>query len=329
MRVYKQNNKLIVYLPLEVTKGLNLDENDEIEFFRYNDKSFVMAKKADVANMVMGKEQQQPQRQQQRPGIDQRQQQRPGNEQRRPQAPPLPPGRVPFSKIPSISPEELHVLKKLDTLRFNQRTEEGVSKLLNAQEKTVLERMIKFKIVGLFKKDGINIYSIPKSVYDTFLMRNKPGERPQEQQEPERQQVQQRPPTPQAQRPSFQRPTQGNPMDIDKSPEVKELEEQGYLVLQTESEAARVSLMLEDSIRRGMVLGTRSFNKNREFFVVTRWYLDRHIPTVFKLLRSGDKRVAEVAAEAKIPEEAARAVLYILAENGEVREKRKDLFSMA
>ncbi len=314
MRVYKQNNKMIVYLPLEVTKGLNLEENDEVEFFKYNDRSFIIAKKADVANMLMGKE----------GGQRQQQQQRSGNEQRRPQPQPLSPGRVPFSKIPSISPEELHVLKKLDTLRFNQRTEDGVAKILNAQEKQVLERMIKFKIVGLFKKDGINVYSIPKSVYDTFLMRNKPERREEPAAAPRAAPQQQ----PSRQSPSFQRPTTG-PVDIDRSPEVKELEEKGFLVLPTESEAARVSLMLEDSIRRGMVLGTRSFNKNREFFVVTRWFLDRHIPTVFKLLREGDKRVSEMAVEAKIPEEAARSILYILAENGEVREKRKDLFAIA
>jgi predicted transcriptional regulator len=86
--------------------------------------------------------------------------------------------------------------------------------------------------------------------------------------------------------------------------------------------------MLEDSIRHGQVLGTRSFS-NKKFFIVTRQFLDRHIPSIFKMLREGARRTSEIAANENIDADAARAILYTLAENGDITEKKKDIFAIA
>ena len=51
-----------------------------------------------------------------------------------------------------LTNSELGVLKKLDTLRYNERTRESVKKLLNDEENRTLQDLLKRKIVTLFKK---------------------------------------------------------------------------------------------------------------------------------------------------------------------------------
>ncbi len=300
MKVYKQNNKLIIYLPLDLAKALDLDADDELDYFKYNDKSFLIAKKADIVGMLTGAQAKGSEK-----AVQERQE------------------AIEYTRAGTpaqLSKEEISVLKKLDTLRYNQRTVENVARIMNKGENSTLQLLLKRKAVSLFSKDGKTVYSIPRDIYNDFLMRKKVAEEPKtpakeasakQQAEPYR-------------RLRTDRPI-SNPNN---APEINELEGKGYLVLQSEAEAARVSLMLEDSIRHGQVLGTRSFG-NKKFFIVTRQFLDRHIPAIFKMLREGTKKTSEIAGNEKIEDDAARAILYVLAENGDITEKKKDLFAVA
>ncbi|MFH0817534.1 MAG: hypothetical protein V1909_02760, partial [Candidatus Micrarchaeota archaeon] len=67
-----------------------------------------------------------------------------------------------------LSPEEISVLKKLTTFRFESRIPYNVNKTLTDSEKNVLESLIKKEFVELYKggkyaKTGV--YNIPRSVY--------------------------------------------------------------------------------------------------------------------------------------------------------------------
>ena len=108
---------------------------------------------------------------------------------------------------------------------------------------------------------------------------------------------------------------------------VLSLEKNGFLVLQTEAEAGRVSLILETSIRHGQILGTRAFNK--KFYIVRRTYFDKNSGGILKKLRENSYKVADLADELKIDEDGARAILYLLSENGDVSEKKRDTFTIA
>lgn len=302
MKIYKHNNKLILYLPIEISKKLGLKEDDELDYFEYNNKSFLIAKKADIVSMLTGATESK-------------------SERASREIPPQRQAQYGASAGHPLSREELSVLKKLDTLRYPERTVENVSNILDKDEKAVLQDMLKRNVIALFKKGSASVYSIPKSIYDNFLMRKKatqamPGGRKE-----------QAPPVRPAETPARSRADRPiyNPNN---APEISELEDRGYIVLQTEAEAARVSLMLEDSIRHGQVLGTRSFS-NKKFFIVTRQFLDRHIPSIFKMLREGARRTSEIAANENIDADAARAILYTLAENGDITEKKKDIFAIA
>ncbi|MDE1856180.1 MAG: hypothetical protein KGH49_03025 [Candidatus Micrarchaeota archaeon] len=209
-----------------------------------------------------------------------------------------------------LSAEEVSVLKKLDSLRYGIRTKENVLKMLSSNEKTLLKGMIKKKAVTLFAKEKGKepLFGISKPVYDRFLMRK--GKQVETKVVPTTINMQKF-------RPS-------GPIENEN---VKLLESQGFVVLQSEAEASSLSLALEDSIRRGMVLGTRAFN--RKFYIVLRSFFDLHGARILKILKNGSMKTDEVAVQAGIDEDGARALLYLLAESGDVTERRRDNFELA
>ncbi len=292
VKVYKYNNKLTIYLPFDVIESLGLGEGDEIDFFKYSEKAFLFAKKSDIANMIMGGA-----------GTPQK----PVTIQR------------PAQQGESLGVDEIAVLKKLDTLRYQQRTQANVERMLNAQEKETLKQLIKKKAVSAFRseKDKAVLYSIQKNVYDMYLMRKRMAV-----QQPASRPMPQPPPAPEEQYAHLLR-IRGNMEDDN----IKLLEKQGFVVLQTEAEAATVSAALEESIRRGIVVGTRAFNK--KFYIMLRPFIEKCSPIIIKELKSGERKVGEIADKSKIDENGLRGVLYYLAEIGDVSEKKKDLFRLA
>ncbi|MGB9732313.1 MAG: hypothetical protein ACP5P2_02805 [Candidatus Micrarchaeia archaeon] len=268
--MYRQKNgKYIIYLPYDVVSALKLKEDDELDFFKFGENSFLMAKKEDIAALLSRSA--------------------PKSEEK-----------------DRLSEEEISVLKKLDTIKYSMRSKQNVEKLLSNDEKRILSGLIKKNVVKLFSSDGKELYSISKNVYDRFLMRKKENVAKEE------------------------GTTAISPKkEIEaryslENKDVKRLEEKGYIVLQTEAEAAGISIALEDSIKQGLVLGTRSFNK--KFYIVLRSFFEKYAPQVVKILSGGEAKVEDLARMLGIEEEAVRGILCLLAESGDVSEKKKDLF---
>lgn len=283
MKVYKYKNKLCSYLPYNVTSALDIKEGDELEFIEFNANAFLVSKKSDILNMIM--------------------QGATSNA-----AKPSPTA----SKSPSAI--EIQVLKKIDTLRYNDRTKENVAKLLSDQEKVVLSEMVKKDYLKPFKsKQGIEVYSISKSIYDNFLMRKGSAKKPEQNDAFK----------------EFHKEVQSYTVKS-KDPNdeyIKALSKNGYVVLLSEAEASRVSMLLEQSIRQGEILGTRAFNK--KFYIVLRDYLNNCSPSIIKELKAGPTKAEEIARKAKLDVDGTKAILYLLAESGEITEKKKDLFALA
>jgi bifunctional DNA-binding transcriptional regulator/antitoxin component of YhaV-PrlF toxin-antitoxin module len=274
MKVYKHNNKLTVYIPFEVANELGINDNDEVDFFKYNEKAYLFAKKSEIANMLAGSK-----------SI---QKEHPQNES-------------------EISNEEVSVLKKLDSFRYLERSIESVDKILNSYEKSLLNKLIRKKAVSIFRKDSKELYSISRDIYNRFLMRNKLQIQTQK---------------------GVQKQTKSAPVEEKKEVTLQsKLESEGYLVLHTEAEAANVSRELENEIRHGLILGTRAFNK--KFYIITRQYFNKHSPGILNLLKSKESKVSDIAKSENISEDATRAILYLLSENGDIKESKKDSFVVA
>lgn len=273
MKVYRSKDKYIVYLPDEVVSQLGLHEKDDVDFFKLNTGAFLFAKKGDVAKLITGLAQ---------------------------------PSTAP-QQTSELSNAEIEVLKKLDSLRFPQRTESNVAKLLGADEKRVLEGLLKKRAVGLLKGGKEGVYSINNTIYMKFLMRKKEA-------------------IPKIEKEIEQRRKLKKETEKTEETSVKRLEKDGYVVLQTEVEAGELSKALEESIRQGLVLGTRSFNK--KFYIVLKSFFEKNGSRVVKELRSGPTSIAELSKKLGIDDGAARAILYLMAEQGEVSERRSDVFSL-
>ena len=276
MKIYKgKEDKLILYLPFEVVEALKLKGSDEVDFFKFNENSFLFAKKSDITNLIVGNVSNE--------GVSRN-----------------------YSGDEILSKEEIAVLKKLDILKYQARTKEKVDQLLTNGEKMLLQQLMKKKAVSLFANDKYKtpLYGISKNIYDRFLMRKKLAEQVQVVMQP-------------------LRVRSGNM----ENENVKTLEKDGFIVLQSEAEAASLSIALEDSIRHGLVVGTRSFNK--KFYIVLRTFFDRYASKVLKALKEGDGRISEIATKVGVDEDGARAVLYLLSESGDVSESRRDVFAVA
>ncbi len=223
---------------------------------------------------------------------------------------------------PSISSEELTVLRKLDSIKYNDRTKDRIKQVLNVQERKVLVGLIKRKLVSPFKKAGEQTYKygIAKSIYNQFLYGQRKTETKQQQP------MQQKTVTIQLSQIEVKRP---EPKKWEKAlggshTYLDDLEENGFLVVANQAEASLISVELEQSIRTGQVIGTRAFNK--KYYITLKAFVNRNAPRVFKALGTKNVNVSEISKETEIPEEGCRAILYMLSENGEVTEIKRDVF---
>ncbi len=277
-KVYKKGNKLSVNIPFEVVEALDITDGEEVDFFKYSDKYFLFAKKSDIVNAITGSK------------IEAA-------------------AAAPRKQGMELTADEISVLKKLDTLRYADRTKENVRKLLDHGETSVLKALLKKKAVKLFRKEGDkdDRVSIPKNVYDAFLF----GKRDLN-----------------AKLIEHTAPQKLWEVKLkEHNKYAEELESKGYVVCQNESEASQLSSLLEESIRQGLVVGTRAFNK--KFYVALKRFVVENTAAILKLIERRGMHVSDVSKALNAEEDAMRTVLYLLAESGTVLEVRRDVFKSA
>ncbi|MFI5412625.1 MAG: AbrB/MazE/SpoVT family DNA-binding domain-containing protein [Candidatus Micrarchaeales archaeon] len=300
-KVYKSksNNKLIVTIPYDVIEALGIKDGDDLDFLKYGERTFLVARKNDIVKLLSKSttEEKVVEERQAYTGMDKVQ----------------------------LETKELEVLKKLDTLKYNDRTISKVNAMLNGNEKETLQVLLKKKVIVPFKKTGEkeSHYSIQKSIYDRFLYRkNKVVE------VNSAVDSQQTRPKSQVIKTAIQPVQKAWEQKLgEKNAYVDILESKGFLVLNNEGDAAMVSATLEDSIRQGLVLGTRAFNK--KFYIGLRGFINRHAPKILKIIEQKSVNAEQIAKETGLEEDAVRTILYVLSESGDVTEVRRDLFRAA
>ena len=306
-KVYKsKSNKLIVTVPYDVIDSLGIKDGDDLEFLKYGENTFIVAKKNDLVNLLTKAKEEEPKA---APSYKPAAQYKAGAQSK---------GGL------SIEPKELSVLKKLDTLRYNERTSTKVNAILATDEREVLQTLIKKGFVAPFKKPGEKEikYSIQKSVYDNFLYRKKMAENaaPTVSAKSKNQQISQA-----NARMGSPKSWEGKLNENDAYIDI--LESKGFVVLSNEAEASIVSSALEESIRQGLIVGTRAFN--RKFYIGLRGFINKHAPKILKLIDQKSMDVEDIAKELGIDEDGVRTIIYVLSESGDVTEVRRDIFRAA
>jgi bifunctional DNA-binding transcriptional regulator/antitoxin component of YhaV-PrlF toxin-antitoxin module len=297
-----------VYIPSDVLSALDIKDGDDVDFFKFSGKSFLFAKKADIVDLLTKLQGQ---------NVQVVQAAVQANVPKQPAA-----GSV------EVNAKELAILQKLDTLRYNDRTKDKVDAMLSAEERQTLQGLVRKKFIDLFKKPGDQEYkySITKNIYNMFLY----GKRPRAAS-----------PVAPVQRPAVAvqppagvykaaEPSKSKPWEQklgSGSAYTSLLESKGFVVLQNEADASNLSAAMEESIRHGLVLGTRAFNK--KFYIATRSYINKNTPTLMGALGEKGRSVEELSKETGIEEDGIRAILYIMSESGEVTEQRRDIFKIA
>jgi TusA-related sulfurtransferase len=260
-------------LPPFLVNELKINENDEVNFLKFK-KWFIFGKKEELAKLI-------------EKGIEEEEV---GEE-------------VKEKEYFVPTQEELEVLKKLDSIKYEERTPKEMEKRFSKREKEILENLIKKKVVEVRKSKGKEVYSIALSVYNRFLLRKK----------------------------GIKIGKKGEIVKVEtKNQEAKDiisnLEKEGYIVVSTEEEANELSKILENDIRMGNVIGTRGFDK--KYYVVISSFFVKESQKIIELLKNGEATLQEICQKLNFEEQKAKALLTILLEKGEIIEKRKNLFQL-
>ncbi len=187
-----------------------------------------------------------------------------------------------------ISKVEMAVLRKLVSIRFEKRTPAYVKKALTEAELLVLGDLEKKELVNVFK--GRKYTQGVYSIKDSAysLLRQKTSNGPQ----------------------------------AEPSDSFGILSTKGFLTLTDKEEAYRLSQRQE--MKTGSIIGVKGFDGR--FYIVTRDFLAKAQSAINSVLKEG-MDVASIAAAAKLDQEGCGAALQVMAENGEILEKKKGLYA--
>ncbi|MGC8670002.1 MAG: hypothetical protein ACP5TL_02515 [Candidatus Micrarchaeia archaeon] len=190
---------------------------------------------------------------------------------------------------------------------------------MDDKERGILQDLIRKKYVIPFKKQGEQEYkySIEKGIYDKYLFGKR--ENKQKQQSSGTVQTAQQDKATEITKDWESKVISNNYMDL--------LESKGYIVFSNEADAASFSAELEESIKRGLIVGTRAFNK--KFYIALRGFINKYAPKIIKLIEQKPLSAIDIAQKIGIEVDGARAVLYYMAETGDITEVRKDIFRAA
>ncbi len=106
----------------------------------------------------------------------------------------------------------------------------------------------------------------------------------------------------------------------------RELDSKGFVVVFAEKGAQEVSVALEKEFKSGAIRGTRGFDS--KFYLAKRTFVEENSPKLLKQLQTPSS-TEQLAEKTRLPEDAVKALLCILMEEGEVIEKKKGLFICA
>ncbi|MBI5223330.1 hypothetical protein HY990_02825 [Candidatus Micrarchaeota archaeon] len=205
-----------------------------------------------------------------------------------------------------MSDQQRAVLKKLMSIRFENRTPEQVSKSLTDEEKLILKEIERRGFVNIFKgikyRDGV--YNINDSAYSQMV---------------------QIPSGTSAVRVATNgSSSSSSPVSASSAtaPEVL-LRSKGFVVIVDKNEARVVSDKLASELKSGHVVGIKGFDG--KVYLVTRTYFENGRMSINKILKE-DMDVASIAVASKLDVDGASAILHLMAESGEILEKRKGIF---
>ncbi|VVC04618.1 Uncharacterised protein [Candidatus Bilamarchaeum dharawalense] len=205
---------------------------------------------------------------------------------------------VPEQKVPptgDMSEKERTVLKKLLSIKFENRTPAYVSKMFSDSERETLGDLEQKKLINLFKgrKYVDGVYNIPDSTYSLV----------------------QRPDS----RPSVPQTSPSQSMGT-----IAVLNSKGFVIIQDKREAFAFSEESSRELKSGAVIGVKGFDG--KFYAVSREYFSTAKNKITAILKK-DMDLPSIASTTKLDPDGCTAVLRLMAENGDIIEKKRGVFA--
>ncbi|MBU0532367.1 hypothetical protein KKB44_02635 [Candidatus Micrarchaeota archaeon] len=194
---------------------------------------------------------------------------------------------IPLGKKDELSEAEKELLRKLLSIRFEKRTPPYVAKVLSDAEKEMLKSLEQRKHVNVFRGQKYK-----QGVYNindrTYPLLKE--------------------------------------IAVKKvaSDPISQLKAQGFLIIKDKRAAFELSKKLNQEMKDGRVAGVKGFDGN--FYLVTREYLAAAKATIASMLTE-EMDVGLIASASKLDQDGCTAVLHLMAENGDIIEKKKGIFA--
>ena len=239
-------------------------------------------------------------------------------------------GTVAFEKVraTTLSEDDIVILKKLLQFKFEERTPERIDQSFTVTEKRKIADLIKRHLVsiyygGKYQKSGV--YNVPTLVYRQYLQQTaqaeaKPTAPTAIPHVEYKSQVAMKPSVTAAPAsPKTQAPVKLTPIQL--------LEKNGFLIMQSETDAKEFSDSYSSRIRKKEIFGVRGFDK--KYYIVKPSFVTKNESKVRAFLKSGAKSSDKIAEALGIEPQGAVALLTIMNEEGELIEKRRGTFALA
>jgi hypothetical protein len=199
----------------------------------------------------------------------------------------------------AITPAERGVLRSLLAIRFEKRTPAYVAKELSEADLSVLRELERKGFVNVFRgqkyKEGV--YNIRDSIYPLLSAAG------------------------QAQAAAVASP-EAVPQHYSGVSNL--LSTRGFIIINDKNEARSLSEQLASEMKSGAVVGVKGFDG--KFYAVTRAYFTKAQAAIVPIMKE-PMDADSIAAAAKLEPEGCRAVLRLMAENGDLIEKKRGIFA--
>lgn len=290
-KVVKIDGQLAIILPQNIIDKLGLKEGYYVDLYELKPGVIALTTKKEVAKILLG---------------EQKETKETRKEPKR-------------GYVPEFTGDELELIKKLLKYKFEQRIPEAIDKQLSSVEKKTLSDLIRKRAVTIYKEEKYKekgVYNIPREVYTAVMQQSSQHTAVVKKEE---------------KKPEVARAVKEEKIEAKEKKEVKELspfeklERDGYLVVDSEAEARRLSEELRS--RRRDIHGIRGFDK--KYYVVKNTFIMKHAKKIRESLASGNKTADQVAAATNLPRGACVAILTIMNEEGEVIEKKRGVFILS
>ncbi len=197
---------------------------------------------------------------------------------------------------------EKKVLKHLLSIKFQNRTPENVNNVLSNEEKTVLKELEKKKFINVFKGEKYpnGVYNINDMIYATLYGKKTVKQTVKDIARPASAPV---------------KKETGSPAEL--------LDRKGYAV-GTSKDLKEIIDKNKTAIKSGKIKGLKGFDGR--FYIARMDYVSKMYPLIIKQLDQ-ERNIDEIAQNLKVEPDAVRTVLHLLAEAGDVIEKRKGVYA--